>query len=56
MVGIESVTAERILDCTEEGESVKRIREFSSRADLDILDDGSFKESTRLEGSSNASC
>ena len=55
---VESVTAPLIFDRTFEVLSVRRMRECKSGDDLDILDEGSFSESTRhedAEGSVNVS-
>ncbi len=46
---VESVTALRIFERTCAEVSVRRIREFRSGEDLDILEDGSRNESTRQE-------
>jgi len=50
MVGIESVTAERIFLKMEDGESVSMMREVGSGADLDIFWVGSRRERIRGEG------
>jgi len=50
MPGIESVTANRILDSICLGESVRRMREAVSGDDLDILEVGSRRERIRFEG------
>lgn len=47
MPRVESVTAPFILLRTWDAMSVRRMREFTSGEDFDILDDGSFSERTR---------
>ena len=50
MLEIESVTAARIRFAIVSYESVSRIREFRSAADLDIFAVGSRRERIRLDG------